>query len=83
MNVFQSKQVPVYGKVMDLNGALIPTPAVGSLEVIVEQTYGTCAREFVVPVENGYFQTYFNPMSDNRSFISKIKLNSSQYLKIE
>ena len=53
------------------------------MEVVIDQTYGMCTKRVTVPVKDGYFESTITPMSDKRSFYSKIRLNSSNYLKIE
>lgn len=85
MNAFdKSGEFPVNGRVIDLGGSLIAAPAT-AMDVVLEQTYGNgCLRSLTVPVTDGFFETTLLPMSDNRSFKTKVKLNSgSDYLKIE
>ena len=53
------------------------------MEVVIDQAYGLCTKQVTVPVKDGHFESTITPMSDNRSFYSKIRLNSSKYLKIE
>jgi len=77
-------EFPVNGRVIDLSGNLIANPAT-SMEVILDQTYGDgCLRSQTVSVTDGFFETTLWPMSDDRSFKTKVKLNSgAEYLKIE
>ena len=53
------------------------------MEVVIDQSYGMCTKQLAVPVTDGYFQSAITPMSDSRSFYSKIRLTSTDYLKIE
>ena len=53
------------------------------MEVVIDQAYGLCTKQVTVPVKDGHFESKIIPMSDDRSFYSKIRLNSSNYLKIE
>ena len=77
-------EFPVNGRVVDLGGNLITAP-IQSMEVVLDQTYGNgCIKSQTVPVTDGFFETTLFPMSDDRSFKTKAKLNSgSDYLKIE
>ena len=85
MNSFdKTAEFPVNGRVIDLDGRLITEPAT-SMDVVLDQKYGDgCLRSQTVPVTDGFFETTLWPMSDDRSFKTKVKLNSgSDYLKIE
>ena len=85
MSAFSTdNKLPVYGRVVDLAGAIINNPG-QQMSVDVSQTYGKgCLRTVNVPVSGGFFETEVWRMSDKRSFKSKVKLNSgSDYLKIE
>ena len=55
------------------------------MDVTLEQTYGNgFVRSVRVPVINGFFESNLWLMSDERSFKTRVKLNSgSEYLKIE
>lgn len=86
MNVFDKKNLmPIYGRILDLNGNLIADPAT-PMEVILGQTYGKgCLRQVSVPVlPSGFFETAVTQMIDKRNFKTKVKLNSGpEFLKIE
>ena len=85
MNVFDKKEkIEVYGRVVDLRGNVITTPAV-PMEVLISQPYSDqCYKTTTVPVIKGFYESYVWQMSDGRSFKTKVKLNSgSDYLKIE
>ena len=47
-----------------------------SLSVTIEQSYGKCTKTNTVPIENGYFESSITPLSDERSFAARIKLQS-------
>ena len=64
-------------------GKVIPNQPNDPMEMIIDQSYGLCTKEAVVPVTDGYFESTITPMSDDRSFYTKIRLNSKNYLKIE
>lgn len=47
-----------------------------SLSVTIEQSYGKCTKVHTVPIENGYFESTITPLSDDRSFFARMKLQS-------
>ena len=55
------------------------------MEIVLDQTYGAgCIKSQTIPVSSGFFETTLLPYSDNRSFKTKVKLNSgTEWLKIE
>ena len=86
MNVFDKDlgELPVNGRVVDLAGKIISAPET-PMTVVFDQPYGLgCTRTVTVDVSDGFFETGIYRMSDERSFKTKVKLNSgSEFLKIE
>ena len=85
MNVFDKKgEFQVNGKVTDLANNLITEPS-SPMSVILDQTFGKdCFRTITVPVTNGFWEAKLWKFNDQRSFKTKVKLNTDgEYLKIE
>ena len=66
-----------------MNGKVISGQQGDPMEVVIDQAYGLCTKQVTVPVKDGHFESTITPMIDDRSFYSKIRLNSKDYLKIE
>lgn len=82
MNAFNSStELRVYGRVLNLSGNMIKLPE-NSMNVAIDQIYGDkCIRNFLVPVNNGFFEASIWKYTDNRNFRTNFRLNSYENYK--